>query len=99
MWATVQARAFAAASCPFTVAHVSLGWPQAIVISGASGVNAGYVNGCFDPTNELKNGKKVYSKAGSNGSIWLFWANDKWIVGRTDAKDAGKAAGWAHSLV
>ena len=76
MWATVQARAFAAASCPFTVAHVSLGWPQAIVISGASGVCAGAVNGCFDPTHELKNGKKVYSKAGSNGSYWLFWSDD-----------------------
>ena len=69
-----------------------------VTISGATGSNAGTVNGTFRPTDQVQNGRPVYAKEG-DGNAWLYYAVDQcWWVSGTASKDAGKASGWAQSM-
>ena len=69
---------------------------QQVVISGATGNNAVFVNGRFEQVER----EQVYRKVGELGR-WLFSAEDgRWYVGSTAGKDARKTnpAGFAHSV-
>ena len=69
--------------------------PAQVVISGAAGPNAAFVNGRFEQVD-----REVYAKVGEAGR-WLFVdMEDNWMVGPTADKDARKteSGGWAHSV-
>ena len=69
-----------------------------VTISGATGSNAGTVNGTFRPTDQVQNGRPVYAKEG-DGNAWLYYAVDQcWWVSGTASKDAGKTSGQAYSM-
>ena len=69
-------------------------------ISGATGVNAGKVDGFFfELTDEAGNGP-VWKRNKRGAEVYLFRAhNGKWFVGGAASKDARKAAGSAYSEV
>ena len=71
-----------------------------MVIAGATGSSADFVNGTFDrvPGERKPGGAPVYRKRGSGG-VWLFLApcGSQWYVGNTERKDARKAQGWAST--
>ena len=79
------------------------GGPAAVVISGAVGDNAKYVNGWYDevPAGRAPGGAPVYKRHAptKNGSyVWLFLArNKKWYVSDASDAKARKASGWART--
>jgi hypothetical protein len=67
-------------------------------IGGATGPRAPTINGVYTRTDELKNGKPVFSKVDSCGATCCWFApTSKWMVSRTADKDAKKAVGYAVS--
>ena len=68
-------------------------------ISGATGDDAVFVNGVFEPVQgERHNGHAVYRKAGEPG-WWLRYCPDHtWAVSPTGSKDANDSAGMAFSV-
>ena len=67
-----------------------------VVLSGAAGVNASWVNGRFEQVN-----REVYRQVGDPDPWWLFVnSNGTWWVSNTAGKDARKTGsnGWAHSV-
>ena len=69
--------------------------PAQVVISGAVGPRAVFVNGRFEQVE-----REVYCEVGDPDK-WLFVNKEgKWTVGTTASKDARKteSGGWAHSV-
>eukprot|EP00729_Bicosta_minor_P025333 gene25333-biopygen18417 len=57
------------------------------------------VNGMYEMVEEIQNGKPVYIKVGSTGTMCCWYApNGKWLASRTKHKDANKFAGSAASI-
>lgn len=70
-----------------------------LAISGAQGANAVYVNGVFDPTGTLYNGKPLYHKR-DDPFRWLRWVTgpyQSWRVSDTADKDAHNDRGYSCS--
>ncbi len=66
----------------------SQGAPQQVIISGASGNNAAFVNGSFLCVDELYNGRALYQKVG-DPNAWLRYLNiSAWAVSDTASKVA-----------
>ena len=77
-------------------AAVALAAPG-FTITGATGGNARFVNGTFSKTEEMQNGKPVYSKDG-DAAMCCWYAQDwYWYVSNTTRKDANIGGGLAHS--
>ena len=77
-----------------------------MTFAGATGNRAKIVNGTYDrmPAERDPGGAPVYKRRGqvaqAGGDVWLFLASDnQWVVGKTEAKDARKAIGWACTEV
>jgi hypothetical protein len=72
---------------------------RAVEIGGATGPCAAYVNGVYERTDEVKNGKPVFAKKVGGGAEWFvgLWEapTGKWNVSPRSSIDANKAAGWA----
>ena len=57
------------------------------------------VNGIFEKTEEMKNGKPVYTKVGSTGMACCWYGpGGRWYVGHVESKDANKVGGFAFSV-
>ena len=69
-----------------------------IIIIGATGPAADYINGMYKPTNELCGNVAVYTKIG-NSKVWLEFlsANMTWQIKYTENK--GKREGFAYCNV
>ena len=64
-------------------------------IRGVTGNGSSYVNGIFDPTEELSCGQPVYVKRGDGSKCIHFWsATGQWIVAPTENKGKNDT-GWA----
>jgi hypothetical protein len=74
----------------------------AVEIGCATGPNAANVNGFYERTGEVKNGKPVFAKmvdAGSDWDVGLWESSDtKWCVSGREDIDANKAVGWAYTV-
>ena len=66
-------------------------------IAGATGMNASAVNGTYDRSVEVVNGKRVYNKVGDTTKCLFYSKNKKWMVAPTVVKDQNKTTGWAAS--
>ncbi len=76
----------------------SQGAPQQVIISGASGDNAAFVNGSFLCVDELYNGRALYRKDG-DPNAWLRYCLDSyWAVSDTANKVANNNICYAHSV-
>ena len=76
----------------------SQGAPQQVIISGASGNNAAFVNGSFLCVDELYNGRALYRKDG-DPNAWLRYCLDSyWGVSTTANKVANNNICEAHSV-
>jgi hypothetical protein len=76
----------------------SQGAPQQVIISGASGDNAAFVNGSFLCVDELYNGRALYRKDG-DPNAWLRYCLDStWVVSTTASKVANNNICEAHSV-
>jgi hypothetical protein len=76
----------------------SQGAPQQVIISGASGNNAAFVNGSFLCVDELYNGRALYRKDG-DPNAWLRYCLDSyWVVSTTADKVANNNSCKAHSV-
>ena len=77
----------------------SQGAPQQVIISGASGNSAAFVNGSFlCVVDELYNGRALYQKVG-DPNAWLRYLKDStWAVSSTAAKVANNNNCCAHSV-
>ena len=74
----------------------SQGAPQQVIISGASGNNAAFVNGSFLCVDELYNGRALYQKVG-DPNAWLRYLKDSyWAV--TAGKVVNNNNCYAHSV-
>ena len=74
-----------------------------IKITGATGSNAGQINGVFYPQpNDVRaDGKMVYLRDDNNAEKrWLFFvpSRSKWRLGNTRYKNERKAVGWLQNL-
>ena len=66
----------------------SQGAPQQVIISGASGNYAEFVNGSFLCVDELYNGRALYQKVG-DPNVWLrYLKSSRWAVTTTADKVA-----------
>jgi hypothetical protein len=67
---------------------------SSVVIGGATGTNAAKVNGIYEPTIELYNGKLLFQKHGMKDH-WLHFdaSTGFWIVSSTAGKDAKNTLG------
>jgi hypothetical protein len=76
---------------------------RTVEIGGATGPRAADVNGVYERTDEVKNGKPVFAKKGAGGSEWvlgLWEAPDRsWYVSPRATIDANKADGWACTII
>ena len=76
----------------------SQGAPQQVIISGASGNNAAFVNGSFLCVDELYNGRALYQKVG-DPNAWLRYLKDStWAVSSTASKVANNNSYTAFSV-
>ena len=76
----------------------SQGAPQQVIISGASGNNAAFVNGSFLCVDELYNGRALYRKDG-DPNAWLRYCLDStWGVSNTADKVANNNFCKAYSV-
>jgi hypothetical protein len=76
----------------------SQGAPQKVIISGASGNNAAFVNGSFLCVDELYNGRALYRKDG-DPNAWLRYLMDSyWAVSDTADKVANNNTRYAYSV-
>ena len=76
----------------------SQGAPQQVIISGASGNNAAFVNGSFLCVDELYNGRALYQKVG-DPNAWLRYLKDStWAVSTTEDKVANNYSCKAYSV-
>jgi hypothetical protein len=76
----------------------SQGAPQLVIISGASGNNAAFVNGSFLSVDELYNGRALYQKDG-DPNAWLRYCMDsRWAVSTTADKVANNNDCMAFSV-
>ena len=76
----------------------SQGAPQQVIISGASGNYAAFVNGSFLCVDELYNGRALYQKVG-DPNAWLLYLNSSaWAVSNTSDKVANNNICYAHSV-
>lgn len=76
----------------------SQGAPQQVIISGASGNNAAFVNGSFLCVDELYNGRALYQKVG-DPNAWLRYLKDSiWAVSSTESKVANNDGCKAYSV-
>ena len=76
----------------------SQGAPQQVIISGASGDNAAFVNGSFLCVDELYNGRALYQKVG-DPNAWLRYCLDSyWAVSTTASKVANDYSWKAFSV-
>ena len=68
------------------------------MISGATGPKAASVNGVFEPTGEVYNGKVLFAKRG-DADKWLRFvaSTGKWTVSPTKDKDENSTNGWCFS--
>jgi hypothetical protein len=68
---------------------------SSVVIGGATGTNAGKVNGIYEPTVELYDGKLLFQKRGMKDH-WLHFdaSTGFWIVSSTAGKDAKNNLRW-----
>ena len=67
-------------------------------IDGATGARAGYINGFYEPIEEMLGRASVYRKLGETDT-WIEYieSSGKWFVKPTS--DRGKASGWARVIV
>ena len=76
----------------------SQGAPQQVIISGASGNNAAFVNGSFLCVDELYNGRALYQKVGDPNAWLLYRMDSTWGVTNTANKVANNNNCYAHSV-
>jgi hypothetical protein len=71
-----------------------------VVIAGATKsleINCRLVNGAYDLTTELHNGRVLFRKRGDD-SVWLrFTKSGHWMVSHVSHKDANNDIGYASS--
>ena len=67
-------------------------------IDGATGVHAGFVNGFYEPTEEMVGHASVYRKVG-DADTWIEYieSSGKWWVKSTYSR--GKARGYAYAEI
>ena len=71
-----------------------------LLIDGATGKNAGLVNGGWEVVERLEGEPPIYRRVGSR-DWWLFVASDgTWWVGDNQSKEKRtiQSSGWAHSV-
>ena len=76
----------------------SQGAPQQVIISGASGNNAAFVNGSFLCVDELYNGRALYRKDGDPNAWLLYLKSSRWAVSTTADKVANNDSCKAYSV-
>ena len=76
----------------------SQGAPQQVIISGASGNNAAFVNGSFLCVDELYNGRALYQKVGDPNAWLLYLKSSTWAVSDTEDKVANDNNCKAYSV-
>ena len=74
------------------------GAPQQVIISGASGNNAAFVNGSFLCVDELYNGRALYQKVGDPNAWLLYLKSSAWAVSTTEDKGANNNSCYAYSV-
>jgi hypothetical protein len=75
--------------------------PQFVSISGATkglGGNPPLVNGVYDLTTELHNGRVLFRKRGDDSLCLRFTKDGNWRVSDVSDKDANNTMGYAKSL-
>ena len=77
----------------------SQGAPQQVIISGASGDNAAFVNGSFLCVDELYNGRALYQKVGDPNAWLLYLKSSLWGVSSTEDKVANNNSSEAYSVI
>ena len=76
----------------------SQGAPQQVIISGASGNYAAFVNGSFLCVDELYNGRALYQKVGDPNAWLRYCLDSNWAVSDTANKVANNNYNYAHSV-
>jgi hypothetical protein len=75
---------------------------RTVEIGGATGPHAADVNGVYERTDGVKNGKPVFAKKVAGGSEWVLglWEapDGLWLVSPRAKIDGNEAAGWAHNV-
>jgi hypothetical protein len=83
-------------------AAAELAATRTVEIGGATGPRAAGVNGVYERTDEVKNGKPVFAKKVAGGSEWVIglWEapDGLWYVSPRADFDANKAEGWACTV-
>ncbi len=74
------------------------GAPQQVIISGASGDIAEFVNGSFLCVDELYNGRALYQKVGDPNAWLLYLKSSLWAVSDTENKVANNNKCYACSV-
>jgi len=70
-----------------------------VMLRGATGPLASYVNGTYFPTNEKVNGKPVFGKIGGADRCLYYAKDGTWCVSAILRKCADRVVGWAHTDV
>ncbi len=70
----------------------------AVVLHGATGPFDSDINGTYAPTNEEKNGKRVYVKIEDPAHCLFRATNSMWLAATVANKDANEWVGYAHTV-
>ena len=76
----------------------SQGAPQQVIISGASGNSAAFVNGSFLCVDELYNERALYQKVGDPNAWLRYLKKSTWAVSDTESKVANNNKCYAYSV-
>ena len=71
---------------------------QFIHITGATGPHARKVNGVYELTDEIHNGRALFRKKDDNDKWLRYVPNKTWMVSSTSDKDKNNSSGWLCSL-
>jgi hypothetical protein len=69
-----------------------------VLIGGVVGKKANVLNGVYEPTRQLHNGKPLFQKQGDPDKWLRFDVKKLWLFCATANKDANNSVSWCHSV-
>ena len=71
---------------------------QDVMVGGVVGMKAEILNGVYQVTGDLYNGKPLYSKRNDHDKWLLFLTTNTWCFTSTASKDSKEGKGWCFSV-
>lgn len=73
-------------------------WAGAVLISGVAGRKEKHLNGVYQPTRDIHNGKPLFQKKDDPDKWLRFDVSQRWAISDTEFKDSNRGGGLCQSV-